>query len=88
MHKSNSDDVKKKIIKILTETEECTIGYIKNKLNTGHKTILNNCKLWNEIGVITMDKKITGSQEMTFIKLTERGEEVAITLGFKIKYKD
>ena len=78
-----SDKIKLDILKLLHENNEMTLGRLRTKLQTGFKTIKNNCDYLEKTGFITIDIKKIGENErkITFVKLTARGKEFQDKIG-------
>lgn len=73
-----SDQVKLEIIDSLHKKGELSMNRLReNSSTTNYKTIKRSSKFLEIIGLIKINKKNVGSQEYSFIKLTEFGEEIA-----------
>lgn len=75
-----SDKIKKDVIKLLDDKGELTIGAMRTELKTAYNSVRNNCIFLEECGIIKSDIKNTGSQKITFFRLSPYGEDVAVLL--------
>ena len=72
-------EIKKKIIKLLKENKEISLGKIERKTNTNNLTILNHIKeleFFKAIKIIKHKKNSKTGRPSTSIKLTRYGEKL------------
>ena len=68
----NSDILKLKIFRMLTDKKDHTPSELSRKLNTNGTTLLRNCKLLESFNFIEIDVKRTKGINY-FLKITQEG---------------
>lgn len=54
-------DIKKEIFSILEKENTISVKKLERKINTGYKTILNNCEELGYLGFLVVEKTLEGS---------------------------
>ena len=76
--KRTSQEIKKEILKILSNIKSLSYSELERKVNTGYKTIVSNCQelqSFDSVKITKLKDHVSNGKEYSLIKITEQGRK-------------